>query len=66
MPKMPKHLRKRAKRAKSQGWKVEMTKGNHFVWIAPHGQKVYSAATPSDIRADKNHRARMRRAGFRE
>jgi hypothetical protein len=63
---LPPEQRKLAKRAAAQGWKIKHTRGDHVVWVAPNGKKLYSAATPSDVRALKNHLARMRKAGFRE
>jgi predicted RNA binding protein YcfA (HicA-like mRNA interferase family) len=64
--KLPRQQRKLAKQAKAQGWEIRRTRGDHLVWVAPNGRKVYSSATPSDHRAVKNQRARLRRAGLKD
>lgn len=52
--------------ALAQGWTIRRTGGDHFLWMAPDGRRVYCGSTPSDVRAGKNQRARLRRAGLRD
>jgi hypothetical protein len=58
--------RKLMKRAKDQGWQIHRTRNSHLMWVAPHGEKLYCASTPSDHRAWRNHVARMRRMGYKD
>lgn len=54
--------------AREQGWEVEQTRGNHRKFIPPAGNDapyIFSSGTPSDYRAVKNCRAKLRRAGVR-
>lgn len=44
-----------------QGWRIELTKGDHVVFIGP-GTKVFVPQTPSEYRGMKNARAQLRRA----
>lgn len=54
-------------RARSQGWRVERTRRNHYKWFAPDGRTILvSGSTTSDHRGIKNQIANMRRAGFHE
>ena len=49
---------------KSQGWRIESTKGVHFKLIPPgDGQIVVVAGTPSDHRAFANTKSRCRKSG---
>jgi hypothetical protein len=57
-------LRRLARHAEAHGWTIRHTRDGHLVWIAPTGQRVVSASTPSDRRGLRNHRARLRRAGL--
>jgi hypothetical protein len=54
------------KEAKSQGWQIVMTNGNHLKWIAPNGKVVFSALTGSDRRGILNLKSQLRIAGFIE
>jgi predicted RNA binding protein YcfA (HicA-like mRNA interferase family) len=49
-----KELHQLLKKAEKQGWRVNRTKGDHYKWVSPEGQIVFSAQTPSDSRAIKN------------
>lgn len=53
--------------ARSQGWTVEMTTGNHLRWLSPDPNQnlVITGSGRSDPHAIKNIRARLRRAGLR-
>lgn len=54
-----------AARALAAGWEIRRTTGNHYQWRAPEGPGlIVSAGTPSDWRAARNLRARLRRAGL--
>jgi hypothetical protein len=59
-------LRELAKEAEQQGWTVTQRKNGHYMWTAPNGKKVFSASTPSDPRAFKNHLSTLRKYGFVE
>ena len=62
---MNKYLKELARKAESQGWRVQ--KGNHLKWFAPDGRTlIVTGCTESDHRALKNTLSRMRRAGFRD
>lgn len=62
-----KEIRKLIKRARKQGWTVVTTGGGHLRWSPPDPERpfVITGATPSDYRAFKNIRARLRRAGLK-
>jgi predicted RNA binding protein YcfA (HicA-like mRNA interferase family) len=45
----------------SAGWLVERTRGGHFRLVAPGGQSVIAASTPSDPRALLNMKSRIKR-----
>ena len=44
--KIPKHLRQAARRAKAEGWTVEVTGKGHLRWKPPRGPAVITGATP--------------------
>jgi len=49
----------------SAGWRVELTKGGHYKWIAPNNiDFVFSSSTPSDNRALENLKQDLRRRGL--
>lgn len=52
------------KDAEKAGWTVEQSRGGHLKWKAPTGKVIFSASTPSDHRAIKNHVSLMRREGY--
>lgn len=52
------------KDAEKAGWTVEPSRGGHLKWKAPTGAVVFSASTPSDHRAIKNHLSLLRKAGL--
>lgn len=66
---IPKNVRRvygaTAHAAAAQGWKIELTQGNHVRWTSPSGRVIFSAASPSDHRAIRNTVAMLRREGFR-
>lgn len=59
-----KRARPLVRAALAQGWRVEVTGGNHLRLLPPHGRPVFMAATPSDHRSVLNARATLRRAGL--
>lgn len=59
-----KELQVLVKQARSQGWEVERTKGDHYKWISPGGVFFFSASTPSDTRALRNIKRDLRVNGF--
>ena len=52
--------------AENQGWQVTKTKSSHWKWTSPQGAIVFSAQTPSDLRALKNIKKELRLRGFVE
>ena len=52
--------------AQSQGWTVSLTNGGHYRWTPPRKDAplVITASTPSDLRALKNIKSRLRKAGL--
>lgn len=51
--------------AEKAGWTVVPTRNGHLKWVSPNGgTPVFSASTPSDKRAIKNHVALLRRSGL--
>jgi hypothetical protein len=52
------------KEAEKQGWEVKLTSSGHVCWASPSGFKVFSAQTPSDPRAIKNHKSLLKKHGF--
>jgi len=58
--------------AKAAGWQIIPTNSGHVKWEPPqrslttvgHGGSIFTAGTPSDWRAIKNTRAKLRRAGL--
>ena len=63
--KVPDGLRAMAALARRLGWQVTPTRSGHLAWRSPDGTVVYTPSTPSDYRAIRNARARLRRAGLR-
>ena len=57
-------IRALIRKAQDAGWLVEMTKSHHIRFRAPHGTIVITPGTTGDVRAFKNARARLRRAGL--
>lgn len=60
---IPEAYRSLARKAR---WHVAPFRGGHLRWSSPDGTVVVTAATPSDWRASRNARARLRKAGLRE
>jgi len=52
--------------AEAQGWVVEKTRSGHLKWIPPDPSMTFviSASSPSDRRALKNIRSRLRQRGL--
>lgn len=58
-----KRLRALIEYALSEGWQVVRTPGGHLKFTKAGLPPVYTGSTASDHRADRNARARLRRAG---
>jgi hypothetical protein len=61
-----KEIEQLIKKARSQGWTVEPTRGGHYKWITPSGAFFYSPKTPSEYRSIKNVKRDMKAYGFIE
>jgi hypothetical protein len=59
-----KELKELKRLAELQGWTILRTNGDHLKWISPENAIVFSALTPSDNRAIKNHKSVLKRHGF--
>ena len=44
--KIPKHLRPAARRAKAEGWSIEVAGNGHLKWSPPDGPAVFTGSTP--------------------
>ena len=59
-----KDIEKLAKEALRNGWRVEITKGNHVMWYAPDGEtKILSSLTGSPC-SWRNFKHQLRKAGL--
>jgi hypothetical protein len=62
---LPKELRKIAKAAEDQGWRIEETKkGHRFVPPDKTQPAVQAHGTPSDVRAQRNLLSQLKRSGL--
>lgn len=60
-----KDLRKLMRHAMRHGWRLELRRNNHMMWVPPNGAEVYfTSMTPSDWRAVRNARAALRARGL--
>ena len=60
-----KELQSLIKQAESQGWQVLHLKGGHLKWVSPVSDRVvFTAFSPSDVRAIKNITRELRVSGF--
>lgn len=60
-------LKQLIERAKASGWTVSRSKHNsHWRFLSPdtNVSPIYTSATPSDWRAVRNLRARLKRGGL--
>ena len=48
--------------ALGEGWCVKRARGGHLMFTKPGCPPIYSSATASDYRGDRNARAQLRRA----
>jgi len=62
---MDKDLRKLAKRARDQGWTVELNRNKHVVFTSPAGHPIVTGSSASDHRSIRNLTAIMRRHGYK-
>lgn len=66
-----KDIEKIAEQAVAEGWRVEITKGNHVKWLAPEGvldhrgkRLILISALTGSRRGWQDHKAALRRAGL--
>ena len=52
--------------AESLGWAVEKSKGNHIKFSMDGSKPIFTSSTPSDPRAWKNCRSRLKRLAVAE
>lgn len=48
--------------ARDHGWHIQRTRGGHLRMTRPGLPPVFTSATPSDVRSQRNAIARLRRA----
>jgi hypothetical protein len=60
---VPKDFQKAYDAARKQNWRIEYS-GKHIKWMPPLGSIVFTAKTPSDVRAIRNEIARLKRSGL--
>jgi hypothetical protein len=58
--KIPKHLKQAARRARAEGWTIEVTGKGHLRWRPPRGQAVITGSTPKR----RGHGSRNERRAF--
>lgn len=49
---------------KTRGWRVQISRGNHWKVFSPTGRLFFFPSTPGDARSLMNTRAELRRAGL--
>lgn len=54
-------LKRVVRYAQDHGWNVKRTRGGHVRFIKPGCPPVFTGFSPSDVRAEKNVLARLRR-----
>jgi hypothetical protein len=59
-----KEILKLMRRAKKQGWSVQVTKKNHIKFFSPLGGIVVASGTPSESRGFLNLKARLKSKGL--
>lgn len=52
--------------ARDHGWHIQRTRGGHLRMTRPGLPPVFTSATPSDVRSQRNAIARLRRAQRQE
>jgi len=63
---MDAQMKKLVKTAKEQGWLIEKTENNHWMFVPPDGGRIiYTGSTPSDSRSRRNLIADLRRGGLK-
>jgi hypothetical protein len=63
--KIPKHLKPAARRARAEGWTIEVTGKGHLRWRSPRGPSVITGSTPQRYgHAPRNERRKLTRAGL--
>ena len=62
-----KHLKKLIKKARKQGWLVELTKSSHYKFVPADKTKriVYTGSTPSENKAKQNLIKDLARSGLK-
>lgn len=61
---LPKVWRSLGEEATAVGFRIRRTGGDHLAWLAPDGEIVHTALTPSDWRGVRNMRAKMEQHGL--
>lgn len=56
-----KEMKKLCRSLKKRGWTIGQTRNQHVKLIAPWGETIFAASSPSDYRSIKNLRALIRR-----
>lgn len=60
-----KDMEQLVKRARRQGWRVEITNGGHYRFFPTNGDTpIIAAYTPSGSRTIANTKSRLKRAGL--
>jgi hypothetical protein len=63
--KVPRHLRPLARRARAEGWVIEVTGKGHLRWRPPGGRAVITGSTPERYgHGPANARRALARAGL--
>jgi len=64
-PKVPKHLKQAARRARAEGWTIELTGRNHLRWKPPRGRAVITGSTPQrNGHSPRNEQRSLAKAGL--
>jgi predicted RNA binding protein YcfA (HicA-like mRNA interferase family) len=61
---MDKEIAKLMRKAKKQGWRVEVTRKSHIKFLSPFGGIVIASGTPSEHRGLLNLKSRLKARGF--
>lgn len=60
----PRHLRKLAKLAISQGWEIDRTGSGHLKWKNPDGRLVITRWSPKSWAGERNDISLLKRGGL--
>jgi hypothetical protein len=59
-----KEIIKLMRKARKQGWRVEVTRKNHIKFLSPFGGIVVASGTPSENRGILNLKSRLKSKGL--